>query len=209
MNTRIIIFIAVMIVELLSAQSKAPNVLENAVYLFNQDKNELAKVEFQKSIKEGNENWLSYYYLSLMNATEALNNRNDLDKMKSLLEEAQKYQDKANILQPENAEVMIVQAMIHTGWIIYNPMVYGRDLSAVVDYLYNKSNTIAPSNPRVILQKASYNMGKAKYFGQTISPYCEELAKSMELFATFKPESNLHPNWGLEIVKAKLMECKN
>ena len=207
MSTRIITFIALLIVGVLSAQSKSSVELKEAVDLFNQHKNTEAKVLFQKTFDSGNTNWLSYYYLSLMNATEALNNRNDLEKMKSLLDEAQMYQDKVNETEPNNAEVLLVQALINTGWVVYNPLANGMQMTKDIEYMYQKALLLAPNNPRVILQKASYNIGKAKYFGQDISPYCDELAKSIELFTTFKPESDLHPNWGLDRAKEMYSNC--
>lgn len=69
--TRIITFIAILIVGVLSAQSKL-STFEQAVTLFNQSENAQAKVLFQDEVKEETENWLPYYYLSLLNASEAL-----------------------------------------------------------------------------------------------------------------------------------------
>lgn len=205
--TRIITLIALLIVGVLSAQSKESANLIEAVSYFNKDQHQEAKSLFEKEVEANSENWLPNYYLALIYSKEALENRDTQDKMKSLLETAQKYQDKANNLQPENAEVLIVQAIIHTGWILYNPMVYGRDLSTVVDHLYNKAKTIAPDNPRVVFQKASYDMGKARYFGQSVSPYCDEILKAIELFSTFKPKSDFHPNWGLNEAKTIYSNC--
>ena len=205
--TRIITIIALTIAGMLSAQSKDSVNLVEAVSYFNQNQHQEAKNLFEKEVEANEKNWLPNYYLALIYSIEALENNGKQEKMKVLLEKAQQYQDKANRLQPENAEVMIVQAMIHTGWIVYNPMVYGRDLSLVVDHLYNKAVSIDPNNPRVVLQKASYDIGKAKYFGQGTQQYCAEVAKAIELFSTFKPESSLHPSWGLILAEKTYSNC--
>lgn len=204
--TRIITFIALMIVGLLSAQNKLSN-FEEAVTLFNQSDNAQAKVLFQNEVAQETDNWLPYYYLSLLNASEALENRNDLEKMKTLLESAQEYQDKVNTLQPNNAEVLITQALIHTGWIVHNPLINGQRLSVDIEFLFQKAIELAPNNPRVVLQKALYDLGKAQYFGQDATPYCNELQNAIELFATFKPESEWHPSWGLAIAESRINEC--
>jgi Tfp pilus assembly protein PilF len=206
---RIITFIALFIVEILSAQSKASINLVEAVSYFNKEQHKEAKSLFEKEVETNTENWLPNYYLALIHTEEAFENRNDQVKLKSLLETAQKFQDKANNLQPKNAEVIIVQAMIHTGWVIYNPMVYGRELSEVIEHLYHKANNLEPNNPRVVLQKTQFEIGKAQYFGQDITMYCEELAKSIELFSTFKPVSSLHPSWGLKQANKLQLECIN
>ncbi|SHJ52073.1 hypothetical protein [Flavobacterium haoranii] len=206
--TRIITFIALLIVSMLSAQNKLSN-FEEAVTLFNQNETAQAKVLFQNEVKKETENWLPYYYLSLMNATQALENRNDLVKMKAFLEAAQKNQDKINKMQPENAEVLLTQALINTGWIVFDPFEFGQRYSLDVEYIFQKATQLAPNNPRVVLQKTMYNMGKAQYFGQDTSEYCKELEHAIELFATFKPESKWHPSWGLPIAQSKIKQCKN
>jgi hypothetical protein len=42
--------------------------------------------------------------------------------------------------------------------------------------------------------------------GQTSS---QEDKKAIELFATFKPETEFHPNWGLEKAKTLAQQCEN
>ncbi len=71
-----------------------------------------------------------------------------------------------------------------------------------------KAYKIAPENPRVVFQKASFEIGMAKYFGQDVKPMCAQIKKSIELFATFKPETALHPSWGLDSAQAELKNCK-
>jgi len=74
--------------------------------------------------------------------------------------------------------------------------------------LYKKAFELAPENPRVVLSKAEWDMGSAKYFGQSTEPYCKDVEHSLELFATFKAESAFHPNWGKDRAKEVLKQCK-
>ena len=71
-----------------------------------------------------------------------------------------------------------------------------------------KAYKIAPENPRVVFQKASFEIGLAQYFGQDTKPMCAQIEKSIELFATFKPESALHPSWGLDRAQEEVKACK-
>jgi hypothetical protein len=48
----------------------------------------------------------------------------------------------------------------------------------------------------------------AKYWGTDTKPMCEAIAKSIELFANFKPESVFHPKWGADRAKEALGNCK-
>jgi hypothetical protein len=43
--------------------------------------------------------------------------------------------------------------------------------------------------------------------GQT--SYQDDMEKAIELFATFKPETEFHPNWGLEKAKTLAQQCEN
>ena len=102
----------------------------------------------------------------------------------------------------------IKQYSIHTAWIVYDPMTNGQKLSGDVLYILNKAYKIAPENPRVVFQKASFEIGMANYFGQDTKPICAQIEKAIELFTTFKPETALHPNWGLDRAEAELKNCK-
>jgi hypothetical protein len=128
--------------------------------------------------------------------------------MLSLINSAQKAQDVCNELAMDNPEVLVMQAMIHTASIVYDPMTNGQKLSGDVMYILNKAYKIAPENPRVVFQKASFEIGMAQYFGQDTKPMCAQIEKAIELFATFKPESALHPSWGLDRAQAELNKCK-
>ena len=75
-------------------------------------------------------------------------------------------------------------------------------------YILNKAYKIAPENPRVVFQKASFEKGMAGYFGQDTKPMCAQIEKSIELFATFKPETSLHPSWGLDRAQAEFKKCE-
>ena len=53
------------------------------------------------------------------------------------------------VREPDNPELLVMQAMIHTGWIASDPMTYGMTLSSKVMELYTKAQVVAPQNPRV------------------------------------------------------------
>ena len=205
--TRIITLIALLIVGVLSAQSKESANLIEAVSYFNKDQHQEAKSLFEKEVEANPENWLPNYYIALINTTQAFGEK-DKTKMESLLNAAQKAQDVCNELAQDNPEVLVLQAMIHTGWIVYDPMTNGQRLSGDVMYILNKAYKIAPENPRVVFQKASFEKGMAQYFGQDTKPMCAQIEKAIELFATFKPESAFHPSWGLDKAQEAVKACK-
>ena len=71
-----------------------------------------------------------------------------------------------------------------------------------------RSGLIAPQNPRVVLNKARFEMGGAKWTGADVKKICLEIERSRELFANFKPETAFSPKWGADQVDSALKECK-
>ena len=205
--TKIITIIAMFVASIVSAQTQFDQGMQTALQTWKNGNSKEALVQFEKIASVEKTNWLPNYYIVLINTTQAFEEK-DKTKMESLLNAAQKAQDVCNELAMDNPEVLVLQAMIHTAWIVYDPMINGQRLSGDVMYILNKANKIAPENPRVVFQKASFEIGLAQYFGQDTKPMCAQIEKSIELFATFKPESAFHPSWGLDRAQEAVKACK-
>lgn len=205
---KLITTLALFVATVVSGQTSFEKDMSKAVHFWNEGKSSEALTALDRITMNEKENWLPYYYIALIHTVDAYENSGDKIKMKTSLEQAQKAQDKANALALENPEVLVVQAMIHTAWIVYDPMANGQKLSGDVMYILNKAYKFAPENPRVVFQKASFEIGMAQYFGQDTKPMCAQIEKAIELFATFKPETALHPSWGLDRAKGELKNCK-
>ena len=207
MSTKIIIIIALFVASVVSAQGQFEQGMGKALQTWKEGKPAEAVAQLERIASVEKTNWLPNYYIALINTTQAFGEQNKT-KMLSLIEAAQKAQDICNDLAMDHPEVLVMQAMIHTASIVYDPMTNGQRLSGDVMYILNKAYKIAPENPRVVLQKADFEIGMAQYFGQDTKPMCAQIEKSIELFATFKPESALHPNWGLDRAQEALKGCK-
>ena len=205
--TKIITLIALFVVSVVTAQGNFEKGMEDALTTWGigNPKEAVAKLERIASVEK--DNILPNYYIALINTTQAFVSK-DKKEMKALIENAQKSQDVINFLAPNNAEVLVMQAMIHTASIVYDPMVNGQQLSGTVIGIYNKAALIAPNNPRVVFNKAQFEIGMAQYFGSDTKPMCEKIVKSIELFANFKPETPFHPTWGLDRAEEALQNCK-
>lgn len=153
------------------------------------------------------DNWLPHYYVAQINTFAAFTEQ-DKDKLAQLLGKAQEALDIAKAISPDNVEIMVQQAMIHTAWLAFDGATYGMTLSPKIISLYAKAMTMAPKNPRVVLSKAEWDIGSANYFKQDTSPFCKEVERSLELFDNFKPESPFHPNWGKERAIEVVANCK-
>jgi hypothetical protein len=96
------------------------------------------------------------YYVALVNTTTAFKTK-DKDQMNLLLSKHKSIGHR-NGKNPNNAELLVVQAMIHTAWIAFDPMTNGQKLSGTVMQLWQSTGN-APENPRVVYNKAEFEIG--------------------------------------------------
>lgn len=132
---KIITTLALFVATIVSGQASFEKDLSKAIHFWNEGKSSEALMTLDKITMSNKENWLPYYYVALIHTVEAYENTNDKAKMKASLELAQEAQDKANRLALENPEVLVVQAMIHSGWIVYDPLINGKKISTDVLYI--------------------------------------------------------------------------
>lgn len=206
---RFVLFIASLILStIVSGQTSYQNDMQKGIELFESGNFEESSAVFEKIAETPQEDWLPNYYVALTNSLGSFGFSSDKEKMEKMLAKAQDFLDKELSKQPENVELLVIQTFIDTGWIIYDPMTYGmRGMNSVLG-IFNKATQIDPTNPRVAFSRVQFDMNSARYMGGNPSDYCEDLKKAIELFTIFKPETELHPNWGLESAEKIAQECQ-
>lgn len=203
----IITITAFLVSSMLTAQTQYETGMQKALSLWGEGKPAEATALFERIASAEKTNWLPSYYIGMINAIEAFNPKNR-EKATALIEKAQNAVDNATLISPNNAEIMVLQAMVYTAVLVQDPMTNGMKYSGLAMEQYYKALAIAPNNPRVVFSKAEFEIGGAKWSGADTKPMCEQIAKSIELFATFKPETAFHPNWGLDRANEALKNCK-
>jgi tetratricopeptide (TPR) repeat protein len=189
------------------AQDKYTDGMQKAFQFWGEGKISEASNLFERISSAELDNWLPAYYASQVNTVASFGEK-DMDKLTRQLEKAQELVDIAKAISPNNPEILVQQALIHTAWVAYDGATYGMTLSGKVSALYQKALQLDPNNPRVVFSKAEWDMGSAKFFGQDIAPYCKDVEHALELFANFKPASAFHPNWGKERAEEIVKNCK-
>jgi len=192
---------------MLSAQTQFDQGMAKAMQLWGAGNNTEAVATFERIASVEKTNWLPNYYIAFINTIEAFGTK-DKEKAAALTSKAQDAIDNATLISPNNPEIMVVQAMLYTAILVQDPMTNGQKYGALAMEQYNKALIIDPKNPRVIFSKAEFEIGGAKYWGTDTKPMCEAIAKSLELFANFKPETQFHPNWGADRAQKALENCK-
>lgn len=204
----LIIIASFLVSAVTGAQSNYENGMQKAFSLWEENKWTEAEQLFERIAAAEPNEWLPNYYIAQMNSLKTWEEK-DPQKVKAQLDKAQEYLNTAMGLKKDNADLLVMQAQIYTNWVAFDGMTYGMKYSAKINELYNKAYQMAPENPMVVLNRAEWNMGSAKYFGQDTSPYCKDLEKAIELFANFKPETPFHPQWGKERANDVLKSCNN
>ncbi len=205
--SKIIVTIVLFISSYISAQGQFEQGMGKALQLWGEGKSTEASALFERIAAAEKSSWLPNYYVAMVNTNAAFGTK-DKEKVSLLLDKAQKALDVEMDKNPNNAELLVVQAMIHTAWIAFDPMTNGQKLAGPVMELYAKAKAIAPENPRVVFCKAEFEIGGAQFWGTDTKPMCAQIEKAIGLFATFKPETVFSPSWGLERAQMAQKNCK-
>lgn len=204
-----IISLAFVVSAFTNAQTNYEKGMQKAFQLWGENNPTEAANVFERIATAEPENWLPLYYAAQVNIVSSFG-ETDKNKLTLQLQKAQDLINDATVISKNNAELMVLQAMLHTAWIAFDGATYGMTLSGKVVELYTKAEILAPENPRVVYSKTEWNIGSARYFKQDTSVFCKDLERSIALFTNFKPETPFHPNWGKDRAEAVLKSsCGN
>ena len=204
---KLFIIVFVLVSGVTMAQTNFEKGMQKAFKLWQENKTDEAENMFERISKAETDQWLPHYYIAQINSLKSWSEK-DENVLKAQLDKAQEHINSAMAISKDNPEILVMQAQVLTNWVAFDGMTYGMKYGGKIAELYNQAYKINPKNPRVVFGKAEWGMGSAKYFGQDTKPYCAEMEKSIELFTNFKPESDLHPNWGKERAEQVVKSCK-
>jgi len=203
-----IIIIALLVMSgIATAQTNFENGMTKAFTLWQNGNMDDAENMFERIAKAEPKEWLPSYYIAQINSLKSWNEK-DGTVLKAQLDKAQEHLDLAMTISEDNAELIVMQAQIFTNWVVFDGMTYGMKYGAKINELYSKALVLEPENPRATFCKADWSLNSAKYFGQDTAPFCKDIEASLKLFDTFKPKSELHPNWGKERAVMVAKECR-
>lgn len=206
MKTKILI-LSLLTITTLTAQDQYTKGMSKALSLWGEGKIVEASNLFERIAMAEEDNWIPYYYIAQVNTVASFGEK-DEQKLTQQLEKAKEFVDIAKRISPDNPELLVQEAMINTAWMAFDGATYGPMLSGKNMQLYNQALQLAPENPRVVYSKASWDMGTARYFGKDTSPYCKDVERALELFATFENDTPFYPSWGEDQAKRELEQCK-
>ncbi len=199
--------VVVLITTNLQAQSNYEKGMEKAFDLWETNPIEASQL-FERIAAAEPDNWLPSYYAAETLILDGFTKLSDKSVLEAQLKQAQIFLNDATAISKDNPEIMVMQALLHTVYVASDGATYGITLSGKIMALYTQAEKLAPNNPRVVLNKADWEIGGARYFGQDTQPFCKDVERALELFTTFKSEIKFYPSWGKERAEEILKDCK-
>ncbi|WP_062058737.1 tetratricopeptide repeat protein [Aquimarina longa] len=205
MKTIIILFTLLTITSI-NAQSSYEKGMNKAFETWKNKKPDEAIHIFERIAKAEKENWLPYYYAAQIHITTTFSIQ-DAENIESRLSKAQEYLNEAKAITKENAELLIMEALLNTAYVAYNPSIYGMKRSPKVEQLYQKAKQLEPQNPRATLYHAEWKMGAANFFGNDPKVFCPEVEKAILYFEKEANDTPFYPKWGKNEIKRVQKQC--
>jgi len=149
--------------------------------------------------------WLPYYYAAYANyMTGWIDPKADKDKVGA---KSTDLLAKAEALETNNSEIFCMKQMIAVQEMTVDAMnrwqTYGKEATAALE----NAKKADPTNPRPYMLDGQTVMNTPEAFGGGKANAKPLLQKAVDLFATFKPASELHPSWGKKTAEDLLAQC--
>ena len=77
----------------------------------------------------------------------------------------------------------------------------------MVQVAFNKATKLDAENPRLYYLQAQSMLFSSNPNNNGVEKACPMVERANELFAAFKPESNVHPQWGKEMSEYMSIIC--
>lgn len=151
--------------------------------------------------------WLPYYYAAFCQVNYGFMLQ-DKDKMDGYADKASLLIAKADSLAPNNSEISCIKSMIASCHMLVNPQQrwqeYGAESSSNMEDAMKQDST----NPRPYFLKGQ----GLKYTPESFGGGCKTAKPVLEIaqakYETFKPATDISPNWGKGLVAKLLQDCK-
>jgi hypothetical protein len=190
------------------SQSKYKEGMNKAFELWKSEKHWEAANLFERIGQAEVDNWLPPFYVAQINVIYSFGEK-DEKALTAQLNKAQDFINDAKVISKNNSEILVVQAQLYTAWVAFDGQRFGMTYSPKIAQLYQEAYNLEPDNPRVASGKVEWDMGTARFFGQDTAPFCEDLAKAVELFTTYEPKGDFYPQGGEEYARGSLAQnCK-
>lgn len=166
-----------------------------------------ASAAFERIAEAEKNQWLPYYYAAFTQGLYAFM-KNTPASNDTYAEKAEQLINKAEALEKNNSEIACVKSLIASLRMIVDPQSRWQTYGATAQQELENAKSWDPANPRPYFLQGQGLRYTPEQFGggcATAKPMLEEALKKFE---TFKPATELHPNWGKTEANKLLEGCK-
>lgn len=167
---------------------------------------------FQRIADAEKNQWLPYYYAALANVSAAymmsMGQMGMADKTDPIADKAETLLNKADELSKDNSEIYCVKKMIASLRLIGDPQNRYMTFGPAAEEALATAKSLNPANPRVTLLEAQDKLFTPEQFGGSKTEAKALLEEAVKKFEAFKPESTIHPTWGLRRAQYFLTQVK-
>lgn len=153
--------------------------------------------------------WLPYYYAALatVNIGYGLSGGQlgtNADKIDPVADKAELLINKAAEINNKNSEIFVVKKMIATLRMTADPMNRYMKYGPIAAEALETAKKLNPENPRVYYLEAQDMFFTPEQFGGSKTEAKKLFELALQKFASFKPESSIHPSWGKAMTESFL-----
>ena len=160
--------------------------------------------------------WLPYYYAALAQVNAGnfiyVSNTSDpaqLKNLDALADKAEQMITKAEALSKDNSEIYTLKKMIASLRMMVDPMNRYMTYGEKAQQALATAKTLNPENPRIYLLEGEDKFYTPEQYGGSKTEAKKMFEEALKKFDSFKPASDLDPNWGRSTAQYFLSQIKS
>jgi hypothetical protein len=151
--------------------------------------------------------WLPLYYEAHCYILMSFMEQSGKELRDAYLDKASGSIEKMLELAPGEAEVYVMKAFYHTGYLVIDPPQRAMSTTPQIQAALSRALQIEPDNPRARFLQISNELGTASFFGSDTAPICEKARKLLETWDAYQLQSPIHPGWGKSETQGIVDSC--
>lgn len=170
---------------------------------------------FERIAEAEKSQWLPYYYaaLSEINAGYMVymanpSNVQDLQKLDPMADRVDQLISRAEALSKDNSEIYTLKKMVATMRMMVNPMERYMKYGVQAQEALETARKLNPQNPRVYYLEGMDKFQTPEQFGGSKTEAKKLFEEALKRYDTYKPVTDLDPNWGRNTVQYFLGQIK-
>jgi len=160
--------------------------------------------------------WLPFYYAALaqVNAGNIIyinnvSNPTELKNLDAMADKADQMIGKAEILSKDNSEIYAVKKMIASLRMMVDPMSRYMTYAPKAQEALETAKKLNPENPRIYLLEGQDKYYTPEQYGGSKTEAKKLFEEALKKYDSFKPVTDLDPNWGKGTIQYFLNQMKS